>query len=187
MNLSLSELQNGNHKQFELFFEGNYARLCNFAYSTLRDMDKAEDVVQQSFITLWDQRQTIVIKGSVLSYLYRMVHNEIYDTVLKMSKEKSTSLDSIGDSVLSTDSVVNNVEYVELKTAIETEIAKLPAQCRKVFELSRFEQLSHKEIASELAISVFTVENHISKALKTLRVSLKEFLYLITLYFLINL
>lgn len=182
MNLSLAELQNENQKAFELFFDYHYDQLCKYAFSILRNMDDAEDVVQKSFFKLWDQRLTINIKSSILAYLYRVIHNDCLNTLELLSRKNTLSLELVNDSFVSVDNgVSSDIECSELQSAIDKSLSSLPNQCRKVFELSRVNQLSYSDIASELSISVHTVENHIAKALKILRVDLKEFLLIIIL------
>ena len=75
-------------------------------------------------------------------------------------------------------SVTEQITANDLQLAIDKALATLPPQCRRVFEMSRMDQLSYTEIANQLNISTNTVENHVSKALKILRVELKEFLFL---------
>jgi RNA polymerase sigma-70 factor (family 1) len=184
MNLSLAELQNGNHKAFEAFFDVNYDQLCSYAFSMLKNMEEAEDIVQKSFFKLWAQRQTLNIKSSILAYLYRVIHNDCLNTIEQLSKKNTLSLESVYETqACQDDSINSDIEYSELQAAIDKSLSGLPSQCRKVFELSRVNQLSYSDIANELSISVNTVENHIAKALKILRVDLKEFLVILWLLF----
>ncbi len=182
MNLSLGELQNENQKAFQVFFDYHYDNLCKYAFSILRNMDDAEDVVQRSFFKLWDQRSTINIKSSILAYLYRVIHNDCLSTISITSRKNTLSLEHVSDTFASVEDGINSkIECSELQTAINKSLSTLPNQCRKVFELSRVSQLSYSDIASELSISVNTVENHIAKALKILRADLKEYLLIIFL------
>jgi RNA polymerase sigma-70 factor (family 1) len=184
MNLSLAELRNGNHKAFEGFFDIHYDQLCNYAFSIIKNMDEAEDIVQKSFYKLWDQRLTLDIKSSVLAYMYRVIHNDCLNTIDQLSKMNTFSIEAVNDTLSSPDdSISSNIECSELQAAIDKSLSGLPNQCRKVFELSRMNQLTYSDIAEELSISVNTVENHIAKALKILRVDLKEFLLIIFLFF----
>src|ERR1035437_3876179 len=178
MTETIKALCEGNHLAYEQLFDSIYESLCRYAYSIIRDMDEAEDVVQKTFCKLWDQREALNIQSSFNSYLYRMVHNECMNVVHQQISHKEHNLNYITANNDTEDSVSEHVAVSELQQAINNALAGLPPQCRRVFEMSRTEQLSYQEIAKQLNISTNTVENHISKALKLLRVELKEFLIL---------
>jgi RNA polymerase sigma-70 factor, ECF subfamily len=176
MTEKLKALCEGNHQVFEQLFDNMYEALCRYAYSILRDMDDAEDVVQKTFCKLWDQRETLTIQSSINSYLYRIVHNDSMNAIHQQINQREHNFNyfsGINDMV---ESVSEQLAASELQQAISVALTGLPPQCRRVFEMSRMEQLSYAEIAKQLNISTNTVENHISKALKLLRVELKEFL-----------
>ena len=173
---TIKALSEGNHLVYEQLFDSVYESLCRYAYSILRDMDEAEDVVQKAFCKLWDQRESLSIQSSINSYLYRIVHNDSINVVHQQINHKEHNFKYSSGIHDSEDSVSDHIAVSELEQAIAKALETLPPQCRKVFELSRMEQLSYSEIASQLNISTNTVENHISKALKLLRTELKEFL-----------
>lgn len=178
----INELRKGNKAAFEELFDKCYEPLCRYAYSILRDMDEAEDVVQKTFCKLWDQRASLFIKSSLDSYLYRIVHNVAINTINQHTLHQEHNYQYI--SAVQSDSsntVLESIETAELQKAIERAIRSLPPQCKKVFELSRMEQMPYSKIAEELQISTNTVENHMSKALKLLRTDLKEYLTCITI------
>ena len=183
MTNTIKALCEGNHLVYEQLFDNIYEPLCRYAYSILRDMDEAEDVVQKTFCKLWDQRKTLVIQSSINSYLYRIVHNESLNVVHQQINHKEHNFKYYSGINDTDDSVSDHVAVSELQQAISDALATLPPQCRRVFEMSRMEQLSYSEIAKQLNISTNTVENHISKALKLLRTELKDFLLV---YFLIQ-
>lgn len=183
---TIKALREGNHMAYEQLFDKWYEPLCRYAYSILRDMDDAEDVVQKTFCKLWDQREILNIQSSINSYLYRIVHNDCLNVVHQQTSHKEHNLNYISAMDSSTDSVNEHLATNELQAAIDKALGALPPQCKRVFEMSRIEQLSYSEIAKQLDISTNTVENHISKALKLLRVDLKEFLALCILIQLIK-
>jgi len=177
----VERLRSGEHGAYEAVFKSWYSPLCAYACSMLRDSDEAEEVVQKMFCTLWDKRTEIEVQLSLKAYLYRAVHNQCLNRIKHSSvraKHKSELL-HVNDEAH--DSVNSRVEYGELQQELNRAVALLPAQCRKVFELSRVGQLSYQAIAEQLQISRNTVENHMAKALRLLRQSLKEFLPLIAL------
>jgi len=173
---TIRELQKGNPLAFEQLFDSCYEPLCRYAYSILRDIDDAEDVVQNVFFKLWDQHEALNIQTSINSYLYRMVHNDSINTIQQQTNHQEHNLNYLSSIKTDVNSTSEYIESSELQKAIDHALAGLPPQCRRVFEMSRIEQLSYSEIASQLSISTNTVENHISKALKKLRIDLKDFL-----------
>ena len=168
--------ENEKHLKFEQFFQNNYNRFVLQAIRIVKDGNKAEDIVQDCFIKLWDKRNEITFDSNALGYLYRMVRNKSID-YLRAYKPVANLEDSDIEnaSFLASD----KVETEELQVRINNAIDALPEKCRQVFVLSRFENLSYKEIASQLDISPKTVENQISKALKQLRRKLLSFFFTI--------
>lgn len=178
MVVEIKALREGNHLAYVQLFDTWYSPLCRYAYSILKDMDEAEDVVQRTFCKLWDQRDTLNIQSSINSYLYRIVHNDCLNTVHQKTSHMVHNLNYVSNFKDSDDSLNEHLATNELQLAIDAALIALPPQCKRVFEMSRMEQLSYSEIAKQLNISTNTVENHVSKALKLLRVHLKEFLIL---------
>ena len=171
-------------KTYENLFQTLYQPLCRYAYSILNDTFESEDAVQRVFYELWDKRFDLNINSSVKSYLYRAVHNTCLNRIkqLKTQAEHNQQIAKNEESVH--DEVYENIIGQELDQKIRQAIDELPPKCKEVFELSRFQMLSYKEIAQELDISPNTVENQIAKALKLLRISLKDFIPAILLYYL---
>ncbi len=159
-------------KQFELLFKSHFQYLVNYATQYVQDSNTAEDIVQKVFITLWEKRATINPQQSVKSYLFTAVRNNCLNYIRDNKKYRSRVLDlDCGEF----DIIEPETESQEaLQKQIEHALSELPEKCRKVFELSRIHKLKYKEIAEELDVSVKTVEAHMSKALKTLRVLLKN-------------
>ncbi|MDR0659592.1 MAG: RNA polymerase sigma-70 factor [Prevotellaceae bacterium] len=180
--IQTEQFKSDNHAIYKQLFTTWYEPLCYYAFSILHNMDESEDIVQKMFCKLWDQRKETNIKTSIKSYLYRTVHNSCINK-LKQTKIRAEHNQlytySKSEAVINSD---NNVEYSELQQQISRAIEKLPPKCREVFELSRLQQLSYAEIAEKLDISFNTVENHIAKALKLLRIDLKEFLAILLIF-----
>lgn len=174
-------IKQGNERIFEVIFRKYYQSLCNYANSMLKEIDEAEEVVQNLFSGIWEKRTELEISVSLKSYLYRAVHNHCLNRIkhLKIREEYQQYANSYYES--SYESVSQSVIKNELERKIEEAIDKLPEQCRLIFRLSRFEELKYHEIAEQLAISPKTVENQIGKALKILRVELAEYLPLVIL------
>lgn len=174
--LTLSGLKTGGITAFEMLFRTYYQPLCNYAYTFVQDRDEAEEIVQSTFMSIWEKKETLEIKTGVKPYLYAMVRNACLN-LIKHEKIKQKHVDgelAIADR--SVESVAHTVLASELETRISDALSKLPEQCRLVFKLSRFEELKYAEIADQLNISIKTVENQMGKALKIMREQLKDYL-----------
>jgi len=172
-------ISEGDKKAYEQLFRAYYQILCNYSCSLLKDKDEAEEVVQTIFYNLWNKRESLQINISVKSYLYRAVHNDSLNKLKHKKVRNSYADDYKTYATVSSAGGQQILEAKELNREISEAIESLPEQCRLVFRLSRFEQLKYAEIAAQLDISVKTVENHMGKALKLLRVRLKDFLSLL--------
>ncbi len=166
---------------FEQLFRHFYGSLCNYANSIINDTDEAEDVVQQTMIAIWEKRMSLQIATSLKSYLFRSVHNSTLNKIRQQKVRAAFAGDqqSVPEPGIST--TTDTIHGNELEQQIQIAISQLPEQCRMVFRLSRFEGMKYSEIATHLGISVKTVENHMGRALRQLRVSLKDFLLWLTL------
>ncbi len=156
---------------FEKLFKTKFKPLTIFAYKYLKDTDLAKEIVHEAFIKLWENRQAIDSKKNVSAYLYTTVNNLSLNYI--RDNKKFVSTEEVFDWHINPTDFENIVIRNELAQAIVTAIDKLPPKMRKVFIMSRYENMSHKEIAEKLGISTKTVENQINKALKRLRKDLK--------------
>ena len=169
-------------KEFEVLFKTHFQYLCNYANQYVGDMDTAKDLCQKVFITLWQKRATINPKQSVKSYLFTAIRNRCLNHIRDHKKYRSKVLDlDCGDFDIGVEE--DQFEMEELQHKIERALNTLPEKCRKVFEMSRFQKMKYREISEELNISQKTVEAHMSKALKTLKVELKDYYFLINILF----
>jgi len=128
----------------------------------------AEELVQDAFMDFYEKRDKI--KDTAFAYLKAILRNKIYDYYHKSKADIWVPiLNEENIHVMPAPSVMDNLYEKEMDTALNQQITLLPEQCRNVFLLSRREELSNKEIASKLGLSVKTVEGHITKAIKYLR------------------
>lgn len=176
MSMNISELKNGNAKVYEALFKQWYQPLCYYAHSILHRQDDAEEIVQKTFYKLWDQREKMEIHSSIKSYLYKMVHNSCLNKIKQLKMQSGHHEQIAYFSEVSANHVEQTVVHNELNRQVELAIAELPERCREVFLLSRMQQLSYAEIAEKMQISPNTVETQIVKALKALRLRLKDYL-----------
>ena len=153
------------NRAFEELFRKYFSSLMAFSRRILGDEDDAREVVHQVFINLWEKRSEIDLSTSLKSYLFTSVNNRSLNVIRDRKKFSSEEVpERAGEWDVSA-----QIEAMELEEKIRGAIDALPERCREIFELNRFDGLTYNEIASQLDISVKTVENQMSKALKILR------------------
>jgi RNA polymerase sigma-70 factor, ECF subfamily len=172
----LNELRYGSKKAFEYVFKAYYNQLCRYAEEILVDSEQAKDVVENLFISVWENRKKLDIHTSFRSYLYKSTFNLCLNEIRKRKNE-----DKYKDFFLRYADVPTAHEYgsnsyplsriieKELDAEIEKVIDALPPQCKKIFLLSRVDMLTHNQIAHKLDISVNTVKSQIMIALKKIQ------------------
>jgi len=150
-----------------------YAGLVLYCYNLTKDQDRAEDIVQQTLVKIWIKRDTINIRTSLKSYLYRSVYNTFLKEYRKIKKEEealaSLKNNAIMEFVEKDESVLE-----ERMKLLELAIDQLPKKNKEVFLLSKKAGYKHKEIAAQLDISEKAVEKHISRATQSIKKWLKE-------------
>lgn len=170
----IGSLQTGNRQAMKLIFQEHYKMVCQVVYRYIKDKDTVEDVAQDVFIKLWEKRNQINITSSLGAYLRRMAMNESISFLRKHKKHDHDDVDpNTGGNDASSEQLYLDGE---LASNITMAIDRLPPRCRMVFQLSRFEELTYKEIAQKLDISIKTVENQMGKALKLLREWLQDYM-----------
>lgn len=160
---------------FEQLYRQHFTSLYRYAYSVVQDEAQAEGIVQNVFLKLWDKRDTLRIHTSWQAYLFRATYHE----ALNAAKRQQVRM-RFAHQRQSPDTASQESDR-ELATHLEKALLELPEKCRTVFQLSRFEDLKYHEIAQRLGISIKTVEAHMGKALRVLRVQLADFLSLLIL------
>jgi RNA polymerase sigma-70 factor (family 1) len=157
---------------FEQIYRQYWSKLYIYAFNVLRERELCEDIIQEVFIDLWAKRHDVQI-SNIHSYLHQSVKYQICNHFRK-SKNKRQLLMKF--DLINTQYKIDELyEKEELKAQLKDVISKLPEQRRIVFEMSRYEGLSNKEISEKLNISLQTVKNQISKSLKYIRISLNNF------------
>jgi RNA polymerase sigma-70 factor (ECF subfamily) len=176
-------LKNDSANAFDDLFRMYGQRLFLFSRGFLKDPEDAKEIVQNVFVKIWENRANIDEFQSFKSYLFSIAYNSIITEFRKKHREQKL-LENIK---LSTPGYHQDLEdqllYDSTKQEIENAIEALPERRKLIFKLSRFEGRSYQEIASELGISVNTVENQISEALKYLRNSIKKDTLVTLLFF----
>jgi RNA polymerase sigma-70 factor (family 1) len=171
--VSLDELKTGDFRLFESLFREYYRPLVVYAMKYVRDVDAAREIVQEFFVHLYEKRNTLVIDTSLKSYFYRSVYNSCinYISHMEMRTRHLKKLAMQSENEFSD----NQIATIELQNRIYKSIEEMPAQCRRIFKMNRFEGLRNEQIAEKLGISKRTVETQISKALKILRKKLADY------------
>lgn len=174
LEIVIQKLRSGDEKFYKSVFFEYYPLLTYFANKYVNDLETAKEIVQEFFVRLYEKRFSLNIDTSFKSYLYKSVYNScinyLNQIAVREQHHRQIKNTTYEKSVFSED--VMNV--VELEKKIYSEIEKLPAQCRRIFKMNRFDGLSNGEIANKLNLSKRTVETQISKALRILRKNVPE-------------
>lgn len=162
------QLKNDNSDAYKYMFRTFYLDLYNRAFKYTGKKEDAKDLVQSTFIKLWEKRKELIDNKPIEPLLYTIHRNNCLDYV-KLRKKMTGYLP--GDPAIDTDMDTPYDQYIskELESKINRAVSELPSKCRQIFEHSRYNDLKYAEIAAKLNISVKTVENQISIALEKLR------------------
>ena len=150
-------------------------RLIYFAMRFLKSREYAEDVFQDAFTVVWQSRRFINPDASFSSYLYTIMRNRILNQVRNAANEEKLKESILSQALDYTEDTKREVMLNDLKSLISHALQQLTPRQREIFEMSREAQLSHKEIADKLGISVNTVQEHISTSLKLIRTYLIKY------------
>jgi RNA polymerase sigma-70 factor, ECF subfamily len=178
----VEKIKSGDKLAFKHLYENYYADLCRFGLIYVKDRDIAENIVQDFFVQFWIKRESITINSSIHSYMFSSIRNRSLNYI--RDNKKIVNIDEnieMIDSAITFPDYQNEIDYVNLKSAVKEAIEKLPPKCKTIFQLSREENLTYKQIAHNLNISPKTVENQIGIALKKLHDELKPYLELLIL------
>lgn len=172
-------LRQRDHEAFTEIYNRYKGVLYIHALRLLKNEDQAQDVIHELYTALWDKAGNFNMDIPLTAYLYRGVKNRIFD-IFSHQKISSGYLLKFAETIEKGDWTTDEkIMEKELTAAIKEGLALLPAKMRKVFEMSRFENLSHKEIAEELKISDKTVKTQVHNALKILRLRINSFLFIL--------
>ncbi len=185
----LERLRNDDEAAFKVIFNNFYPKLYFFVLEFIPYKDTAENIVQDTLVTLWNKRNELKDDSNLTSYLFTVAKNN----ALKKLRDKKyrqklfTNTIDVGELDLNVETLstvdTSVSAFMDIEQIIQETLVNLPPQCRKVFELSRFQEMKNREIAEELNISIKTVEGHISKSIKIFKVALKDYLPLVAYLF----
>ena len=177
----------GDIDSFKYFFDRYYSDLCNFVHVYLHDQILAEEIVQDIFVFFWENREKLKINTSVKAFLFSASKFKSLN-LLRDTKTKRRIVENIGktEPFQTTEQDSSYIDADEFKKILDLAIDQLAPKCREIFMLSKRNDLTNNEIATQLGISVKTVENQMTIALKKLREYLLPFREKIFLLFLLH-
>lgn len=162
----LEKLKSGDEKALEKFLDANLSKVFNFCYALLKSKEEAEEVSQDVFVKFWNNRDKLDLDLSVDGLLFRIAKNLTLNKIRDTQKHKNSV--EVSDSLIIGNQTMEDVLFKEMEATLRKAIEGLPPKRKHIFELSRFEGLSNKEISEKLGISVNTVEGQIRKAIKSI-------------------
>jgi RNA polymerase sigma-70 factor (ECF subfamily) len=184
--LLVQQLKNGDDAAYKYLYDQHYQILCHVAAQYVKDDFLAETIVGDVIFHLWEVREAIEINTSVRSYLMSCVRHRCMDYLKSQYHQHEVSESHVGmrdfpvlQYVKDSDYPLGRLLEKELENEIMNAINRLPDECRKVFNMSRFENRKYEEIAQELKISVNTVKYHIKHALALLHEDLGKYLAMV--------
>tara|TARA_R110001606_G_scaffold394659_2_gene565783 strand:- start:597 stop:1181 length:585 start_codon:yes stop_codon:yes gene_type:complete len=177
-----AHLKNGNQKAFKTLFDQYWEAMLVRANSILRDKEVAQDIVQEIWIKLWNQREELEITNFD-SYIFRSVSYGCFK-YLRDNKFTTSQLEIIDSLSISSTDIENQYNLEATQKVIYKSLEELSPRCQEIFTLSRIEDVPSEEIALKLGISKRSVENQVSLALKVIRRHLASLHIISFLYFL---
>lgn len=181
---TIKKLCEGSYEAFDTLYNVYADSLYGFALLHTKSIVQAEDIVQDTFLKLWNMRESLSVEGSFKSMLFTIAKNHIID-IFRQQINRVEFEDYIAfceDENLLDNTSVEKVYYDDFLEILAIAKQKLTPAQRNIFELSREEGMSNTEIATASNLSEQTVKNHLSAALKVLRVELGKYHFLFALF-----
>lgn len=170
----LADIARGNQRAFNELFEAYYNVLGAYVLKMTKSIEVAEEVVQDTFVKIWLQRNTLTEIKNFNNYVFILCRNQTLDHLRKKAKESAfqSELELYLQESQNVEQLDNPAE--EYRALIDQAVEKLPPQAKKVYQMSRYERLKHHEIADRLGISPETVKKHIQHAVDLIKKDLKS-------------
>lgn len=183
LNKEITELTNSNESSLEVLFNYYYPRLYHFSKSFLKIETGIDDILQEVFLKVWQNRKQITSVSTFNAYIFTITKNLLLNEIRRRLNNEKIKDNLQKLSIAEEYRTFDDVEYNDLKVKIENIVNELPERQKEVYNLSREEGLSHKEIAEKLGISPKTVEYHITQSISFLKKKIKELGLVALLYF----
>lgn len=165
----VSRLKAGDSRAFRLLYDKYAPKVFGFAFSYFKSREKSEEIVQEAFLKIWNDRGSLQPDLSFNSYLLTISRNLIVDCIRRNSIESFFKSDLVKRLASEYNHVENEVNVNELQGVVNDAINNLPAKRRKIFTLVRRENVSYNEISNRLGVSKKTIEAQMNKAHKAIR------------------
>lgn len=182
--MTLNQQNESLARKFEKIFLDHYSNAKRFAFMLLKSEEEAEDIAQEVFTKLWTQPQVWLDNKEINRYIYAMTKNFIFNFIkhkkIEHSYEEQLVEKMLREELSKLGTTYESIYYKETLLCVQLTLSRLPQKRRRIFEMSRFEEMTHTEIAEKLNISVRTVEHQIYLTLKELK---KTFLFLFFMHF----
>ncbi|CAL2095381.1 RNA polymerase sigma-70 factor [Tenacibaculum sp. 190524A02b] len=172
LNITLNLLKENDAYAFEQLYSNYYERLCIYLLNFTSDKAIIEDIVQDTFVTLWTRRHFITINTSLKSYLYKTAYHKYIDTFRHKKRIDQALLNYYNDAIIEVLEIDESRQKEQIKQ-LDRCINKLPLKCKTVFINNKIAGKKYKEVANELGIATKTVERHISRAFAFLKDCIK--------------
>jgi len=162
------------YRLFQETFYKYYEPLCKYAFTIVKESHSCEDIVQETFLRVWEKKQNLIGSEELTWYLYTAIRNNCLSFLEK--NQKTVLGEFNGQEIIETPGERPPVPATETDydTLLQNALENLPPKCREVFVLSRVSNLTYKQISDSLGISIKTVENQMGKALKILRAYIRQ-------------
>lgn len=183
LNTVLLNLANNDKKALEDLFNYYYPRLYKFSKSFLKIEEGIDDILQEVFIKIWNNRSAIRSAETFNPFIFTMTRNLLLNELRRRLNKQKIKDEILKLSVTAEYHSFEKLDYKELKETVDQIVGNLPEKQREIFILSRYQGLSHKEIAEKLNISTKTVEYHIHQCTNTIKIKLEHFGLISLLYF----
>jgi RNA polymerase sigma-70 factor (family 1) len=178
-NLLVISISHNDENAFRSLYDRYNKKIYFFALKYLGNNVEAEELVQSVFINVWENRESLDPTLSVKNYIYKAAVNYIYNYLKKKAIRARFIESEIGKGEVHSNLTYEEVFFHDLERSVNSIVGSLPSQQKKIFQLSRYEGLTNKEIAEKLDLSLRTVENQMYRALRIIRKNLKEGLFLL--------
>ncbi len=175
---SIALLISGDQDAYEAIYNEYWPRLFAYVYNRLKSKAITEEIIQEVFFSLWNRRSELKLNHSLNAYLFTAVRYQLFN-YMKADKVRRAYASSYAQFLDADHSNEQYMAYADLVNAVEKEVSRLPEKCQQVYRMSRNEHQSIQDIATALNISHKTVENHLTRALKHLRIAFREYFWLL--------
>ena len=178
----MQEIKAGNMFAFDALYKKYCKRVYKFGYSILKTREEVENLMQDVFLNLWKNRYKVEKDSSIKSYIFTTTYNSAISIIRKKARESEfiEYLKSVQE--INEEPVNVELEYNELTEKVNDIVNHLPDRQKEVYLLHKVEGLKYLEIAERLNISVNTIENHMCRALKTIREKLGNYSLIVILF-----